>query len=148
MMTSEKKTQPARPWYSRAAIITASAAALACLCLFLMQRNRKTASQAEVYVDGTLLEVIDLSTDREYTVEGFPGVVLKVEKGTIRFLSSDCPDQTCVRTGAISHPGQYALCLPHRILVKIPENSEDAPDAVTSFLRPMKQEEGKEAVHA
>ena len=41
-------------------------------------------------------------------------VQLLVSDGSAGFVSSDCPDQICVRSGFISQPGQIAVCVPNR----------------------------------
>ncbi|MFR5073321.1 MAG: NusG domain II-containing protein [Bianqueaceae bacterium] len=47
-----------------------------------------------------------------------------------KFLSSDCPDQVCVRTGFISLAGQTAVCLPHRLVVRIISDSPSDLDVI------------------
>jgi len=43
--------------------------------------------------------------------------------------ASDCPTQDCVRTGAISRPGQSIVCLPEQVIVKL-VGTGDGPDLV------------------
>ena len=75
--------------------------------------------------------------DRIFSLDEVPQVQLEIKEGRIRFLSSDCPDQTCVRSGFISRPGEYAVCLPHRLMIRIPENDRSKnPDAVTGRAMP------------
>ncbi|MGE5372549.1 MAG: NusG domain II-containing protein [Solirubrobacterales bacterium] len=45
--------------------------------------------------------------------------VIRAEKGKIRFLESDCPQQTCVKTGWLIKPGDQAVCIPARVVIKI-----------------------------
>jgi len=45
--------------------------------------------------------------------------VITVREGAAGFVSSDCPDRDCVRTGFISEPGQAAVCLPNRVEIRI-----------------------------
>ena len=41
------------------------------------------------------------------------------ENGAVRVAHSDCPNQDCVRSGAISRAGQSIVCLPARISVTL-----------------------------
>ncbi len=45
--------------------------------------------------------------------------VILVEKGRLRFESADCPDKVCVNTGWLEKPGDMAVCIPNRTLIKI-----------------------------
>lgn len=67
------------------------------------------------------------------TVGGEYNVRLLLESGAISFLSSDCPDHTCVRTGKLTKPGQAAVCLPARVSVRILTSSAqtDGFDGIT-----------------
>ena len=55
---------------------------------------------------------------------------VEAESGRIRFLDSNCPNKTCVKTGWISRPGEMAVCMPHHILIEIRGDRSDV-DAVT-----------------
>lgn len=65
-------------------------------------------------------------------VEGANGhrATIELSPQGARFLSSTCPDKTCVRTGAISHAGETALCLPARVSLRL-EGAGGGFDAVT-----------------
>lgn len=45
--------------------------------------------------------------------------VIEVNKGAVSVLESDCADGICVKTGAISRPGEVIACLPHGLLIEI-----------------------------
>ena len=45
--------------------------------------------------------------------------IIRVERGRIAVVSADCPDGACVRRGWISYAGGGAVCLPHRLVVRI-----------------------------
>jgi hypothetical protein len=67
----------------------------------------------------------------EYLLQGGAGgeIVIRAERRRIRILRSDCPDGDCVRTGWLSRPGDAAVCLPNRLVLKIAGEAEY--DAVT-----------------
>ncbi|MBQ3686478.1 MAG: NusG domain II-containing protein [Treponema sp.] len=64
--------------------------------------------------------VYPLSKDAVYRIEGSLGTSeIEIAGGTVRFLDSPCPGKTCVMTGALSEPGQWAACLPNKVFVRI-----------------------------
>ncbi len=76
-----------------------------------------------------VIERIDLDTvtePREIKLAGKYNEIIAVEKGRIRFKQADCPDKICVNTGWLNHPGDIAVCLPNRAVIKI----EIAPEAL------------------
>ncbi|WKY46734.1 NusG domain II-containing protein [Eubacteriaceae bacterium ES3] len=44
---------------------------------------------------------------------------LSISGGHAEITEADCPDQICVRTYAISSPGETIVCLPHKLIVEI-----------------------------
>ena len=45
--------------------------------------------------------------------------VIEVDGKSVRFASSNCPDQVCVHTGTPIRAGQMAVCLPTRVVVRL-----------------------------
>lgn len=45
--------------------------------------------------------------------------------GMVRIDYSPCPTESCVAMGAISHAGQWLVCLPNQVLVRIKGNGDD-----------------------
>jgi hypothetical protein len=71
-----------------------------------------------------IIERIDLdevSQPREIELGGSYTETIRVEKGRIRFVKADCPDKICVNTGWLEEPGDTAVCLPNRAVVRIEE---------------------------
>ncbi|MDD3244152.1 MAG: NusG domain II-containing protein [Eubacteriales bacterium] len=85
-------------------------------------------TRADIYRDGSLLFSAALAQDAVYRISA--GVQVEVKDGRARVCASDCPDQVCVRTGWISRPGQTAVCLPNRLVVRV-SGGEEALDGVT-----------------
>lgn len=77
---------------------------------------------AVITQNGQLVQQIQLSDlsgpEYIYLKAGFNQVIL-AEKGRIRFLESDCPNQTCVKTGWLTKPGDKAVCIPSQAVIKI-----------------------------
>lgn len=90
---------------------------------FMSNKNQENISVvAVVKYDNNEIYRIDLnmvdepyylSIDHEYHSK------ILVEKGKICFEETNCPDKVCVNTGKISKPGQVAVCLPAKLVIKI-----------------------------
>lgn len=102
----------------------------ACLLLYFLLRPKTEGAYAVLYRENTEIARFALNEDLEYTVPDCPDVTLQIKDGAIRFLESDCPDKVCVNSGFLSHPGEYAVCLPNKLSLKVIGQSTDGPDAI------------------
>ena len=77
----------------------------------------------------------DYALDREQVleVEGPLGTTtLALEAGSARVVDSPCVNKICISTGTLDSPGQIAVCIPNRVLLRLVGRSEPAGiDAVT-----------------
>lgn len=92
---------------------------------FYQSQNEKEPRIAVITQNNVLVERIDLNAveePREITLPGPFHEIVQVEKGRIRFKEADCPDQICVRTGWLQNPGEIAVCLPNKAIIRIAEN--------------------------
>ncbi len=90
--------------------------------LFFMEKNSGPNSTALISIDGKQVMEIPLSSSPDQTIDLSKfgvSVVLEVSNHQIRFLSSDCPDQVCIRFGLIDHEPQSAVCMPNRVAITI-----------------------------
>lgn len=95
--------------------------ATACAGLLASRSTGGGRLTAVVSVDGTETDRIVLSgaaTEKTYTSRGYTLHVL-ARDGEIRVSEADCPNHDCVRTGAITRPGQSIVCLPARISIQL-----------------------------
>lgn len=77
---------------------------------------------AEVLQNGHVIKKIDLrkANGEEYRFASHKCVnLVRAERGRIAVISADCPDRDCVRRGYISRPGESAVCLPGRLVIRI-----------------------------
>jgi len=77
---------------------------------------------AVIKQDGQVIERIDLdqvTEKREIILPGPYHEIIEVEPGRIRFQAADCPDKICVHSGWLQQPGDMAVCIPNRAVVKI-----------------------------
>ncbi|MCL2880389.1 MAG: NusG domain II-containing protein [Treponema sp.] len=87
-------------------------------------------AQAAVFIKGEQGEwVYPLGSEETIQVSGPLGVsVIEIHDHTVRFLSSPCANQTCVARGVIDSPGQWAACLPNRVMLSISAGKPGAAD--------------------
>lgn len=72
--------------------------------------------------------------DRRVEVAGPLGTsVLELDsRGGVRFLSSPCPGDLCVRQGRVDRAGAALVCVPNQVLVElVGAPAEDGLDGVT-----------------
>lgn len=57
---------------------------------------------------------------------------ITIKDGTVSMNFSDCSNQICVHTGAISRTSQSIVCLPNKIMVQIIGKGEVEYDAISN----------------
>lgn len=89
------------------------------LALFLYA-TRQGGGTVRVQVDGAVVMELPLDQDTQVSL-GEDGHVntLVVQDGTAQVTAATCPDQVCVRQGAVRYAGESIVCLPHRLVVTI-----------------------------
>jgi hypothetical protein len=69
-------------------------------------------------------EIFDIFTDDgDYNT-------IEVREESIRIKGANCYDQVCVQFGFISKPGETAVCLPHKLVVKVESTAGEHPDDI------------------
>lgn len=113
-------------------IIGAVLALAGAMLAFFALRTAGDTLYAEVWQDDELIERVRLTdtTDRTIDLDGHNVIVLHGK--TAEMQSADCADQVCVRTGRLTRAGQAAVCLPHRVILKLTGTSDDGIDAIVS----------------
>lgn len=83
--------------------------------------SRKPAKEAEILVDGQIVEVLNMEEDTEILIQGYNGGTnhLVIQNGEIWCDEATCPDKVCVHTGKISLSTQTIACLPNKMIVRI-----------------------------
>jgi hypothetical protein len=88
---------------------------------------------AEITQEGKLLQRILLKKGdpvREIIIRYKGGYnKVRVEDCKISVIEADCPDEECVKRGWLERPGDSAICLPHRLEIRL--TGEPEVDGVT-----------------
>ncbi|MBF4694786.1 NusG domain II-containing protein [Fusibacter ferrireducens] len=62
-------------------------------------------------------------TQKTYVLDSEDEVnVVQIKNGEVSVTEANCHDLICVKTGAISKPGEIIVCLPHKFTVEIVSN--------------------------
>lgn len=95
----------------------------------LIKNNLKPGNEAEVYVDGSLVQTIDMARDDIYLFDTSYGTnTVVVEGGEIRVSEADCPDKICVNMGGVSRSGETITCLPHKLVIEVHNDKKNDYD--------------------
>ena len=108
--------------FRRADILLVFACLLLAAVFFLQSFLTPSDGMAVIEQNGIEVGRYALSQIQKEEILQLPGeidVQILLEPGAASFLSSDCPDQICVRTGKLTKPGEAAVCLPARVSLRI-----------------------------
>ena len=113
-------------------IVTAAIIVIVCISSIAVTRLSRGALKAQIIVDGTVLESVDLNdVEESYKIvtKTNPETEITVEKGAIYFSRSDCENQHCVGSGRLTSKGVTAVCLPAKVVISV--TADKSVDAVT-----------------
>ena len=75
---------------------------------------------------------LPLSEDARLVLgEGEHTNTLVIAGGTARVIEASCPDQICVRRGAVQYAGESIVCLPHKLVVTVQGGAGNGLDGST-----------------
>lgn len=107
--------------------------AIASFFIYWPQQTRGNC--VKVQVDGKITATYPLSEDRTETIKASSGFVnvFTIKDGTVSMTDANCSDKICVHTTNISKNGQTIVCLPHKVVLTIYNESGEEPeiDAIT-----------------
>ena len=112
-------------------IIGAVLALAGAMLAFFALRASGDTLYAEVWQNDTLIERVQLTDATDRTIK-LDGNTIVLSGKTAKMADADCRDQVCVRTGILTHAGQAAVCLPHRVVLKLVGVNDSGIDAVVS----------------
>lgn len=101
------------------------------LAVFLYA-TRQSGGYVSVQVDGEMVMELPLSEDTQVLLgEDGHTNTLVIRNGTAQVVEADCPDQICVRQGAVQYEGESIVCLPHKLVVSVEGGQGSGIDANT-----------------
>ena len=113
-------------------ILLIALAGLVVVLFFVFKGFSQTDLVAEVYYDGEVVDTVNLGEKEEKKI--FTGendsVVIVSRDGKIHFESSPCPDKVCVESGELEKNGDFASCLPEKVVIKISGAESSGIDAI------------------
>jgi len=104
---------------------------------YILINNTKTVNNdfiATIKHKGKIIKEIDLNkVEKPYniTVEYSYKNIIRVEKGKIRFLNSNCPNNTCVSHGWLDDNNDISVCLPNEVSITVKSSNKKSLDGVS-----------------
>lgn len=102
---------------------------------FIINNNKYNNLYVEVYSEGKLYKKLPLNKNSEeisFTINNELGEnVIEIDKGQVKIIDADCPDQICVKAHAIGKSGESIICLPNKLVVKITGEGKQETDEVS-----------------
>ena len=99
------------------------------LALFLYV-TRQGGGYVSVQIGGETVMELPLNKDTRVVLgRGEHTNTLVIENGTAQVIEASCPDQICVRQGAIQYEGESIVCLPHKLVVTVEGGETNDVDA-------------------
>lgn len=99
---------------------------------FVIKSFSKENLVAEIYFDGKVVDKINLSAkeEKEIITGQNNKTVIIAKDGEIYFSSSCCEDEICVKSGKLNKNGDFASCLPEKVVVKVVGEKDENIDAI------------------
>lgn len=89
---------------------------------------------ALVQINDNVHYEINLDKDQIIKLKEFnPEVEIEVKNNAIRISRNDCEKKICMKMGFISKPGQMIVCVPKKILIFIPIETNDKDDQIRAI---------------
>lgn len=94
---------------------------------FVFFLPKKKGEKVIISVDKTNYFVYPLTQDKEFIVNGKLGpATIVIRDGRVRILNSPCPLKICEDKGWISKKGDFIICVPNRVAIRITGAKYDA----------------------
>jgi hypothetical protein len=94
---------------------------------FVFFLPKKHGEKVIISVDKTNDFVYPLNQNKEIIVNGKLGEAkIEIRDGKVRILNSPCPLKICEKKGWISKKGDFIICVPNRVIIKIEGKKYDA----------------------
>lgn len=101
------------------AIILVTVLAVVVIAIFQNTIQETKVKIVSVYQDGKLTRELPLDEDLTFEVNGTYHNKIRIEKGKVAIVASDCPGTDCVHSGWIHRAGRSIVCLPNRVEIRV-----------------------------
>ena len=106
-------------------VVTAALVATGALLVAAPGPERPRGAGAVIKSVSDTTRMVSLSEDCVLVVKGALGeTTIEVSGGYIQFLSSPCPHKLCVEWGKVAVRGDYIVCVPNGVSVRITGESD------------------------
>lgn len=94
---------------------------IAAVVMWMLLSFRGIGKEVVIYRDGEEIHRFEMINDTHIDLEYDDGQenVVEIKGGEVSVTSASCPDQICVKQGAISQKGETIVCLPHKLVIEI-----------------------------
>ncbi len=113
-------------------VIAIVLAVVGVLAFFLYYVNGDSGKYVQIESNGEVIETLSIDEDfeKKYNLDGNTNTV-HIENGEVTVTQADCKDKICVNHMPIHRTGESIVCLPHKFVVTVLDDGEDAEiDAV------------------
>lgn len=87
---------------------------------FLLPLQQVAGQRVLVDLEGRTIMTADLQRQQQLELPGPLGTtLLQIEDGTVRVISSPCPQKICIGLGKARHSGDLLACVPNRLVIRI-----------------------------
>ncbi|HSV55538.1 MAG TPA: NusG domain II-containing protein [Magnetospirillaceae bacterium] len=129
---NRSRNAASRPRRIRITVVDAAAILAACAAVFLSSQHAAAAAgepQAVITAGDGREWIYPLPGERKVRISGPLGTtVVQIREDDVLIDSSPCPNQTCVAIGKIGQPGQWVVCLPNQVMVRIEGGPDDGSE--------------------
>lgn len=87
---------------------------------FISLTDNTSGDKAVITVSGEVFGIYDINEDRTIEVKQNDHINhITIKDGAVSMSYSDCANQVCVHTGAISETKDSIVCLPNKVMIEI-----------------------------
>ncbi len=88
----------------------------------LFNESENESCFVHITVNNEPREIIQITPELQKTIRittEYGTNIVQIEHGKVSVSEADCPDHICVKSPAVSRPGEIIACLPHKLLIEI-----------------------------
>ena len=124
--------------FERNDLIVIAAVSLIAIVLLIPHFLKSEKLVAEIIIDGKetamTYELDSIQGFRDITLPCSPEITVRMENGRICVLNAECKDKLCQKCGWLDSPGDAAVCLPAKTVIRIKgekSSKDDSPQIIT-----------------